>query len=270
MTYSLKCPSLNAIVLGVLLTSNAQANGPSHTECLTAGYCLCISDALQPLITQKVEHFIYLLRQAHAGNKIAVYTSVPLSTGSGSYFGTNREVATNIAAHLESRFGAGRIWVLSPATPEADLPRPTATQADYMYMWSQVIFGAEKASNGFDLIYFAGPRDFSRYFHLTGQDDLANLDSYFKNRQASDADFAKLIEAGKMSLNDFETYYGLRASVSFSVGAHDEWNIVQKINDARRTSKGVLSQLPMLFDGEALPIAAYEEAVVNGNVGACK
>jgi hypothetical protein len=239
----------------------------THTECVTPGYCLCITNELQGLIQGKIQHFLDQIRKAHSDGKFVIYTSVPLSTGNGSYFGTNKGVADGLADELTQRFGA--VWVLNPSTPDADLPRDKAKQPDYLYLWSEVLFSAEQSAGGFDLIYFSGPRDFARSLKLTGKDDLGVLSKTFKDLQTTDPKFADLVSKGSMTERDFLGYYGFRASVSFSVGAHDEWNIIQKINALRRKSGGVGRQLPIFFDGHALPMPAYEQIVVNGNVAEC-
>jgi hypothetical protein len=42
----------------------------------------------------------------------------------------------------------------------------------------------------------------------------------------------KLKQSVKKS--EFRDYYALRASVSFSFGSHDEWNIARLVNEHRR------------------------------------
>ena len=70
----------------------------------------------------------------------------------------------------------------------------------------------------------------------------------------------------------FRNYYGLRASVNFSLGAHDEWNIAGKINARRRGDArfGVTNQLPTLYDGRAVSSAEAEQAMASGYAGQCK
>ncbi len=70
----------------------------------------------------------------------------------------------------------------------------------------------------------------------------------------------------------FRTYYALKASSAFSKGAHDEWNIIRVINERRRNEQrlGIPDQLPVLFDGRAVPAANSETVVSDGYVGKCK
>jgi hypothetical protein len=69
----------------------------------------------------------------------------------------------------------------------------------------------------------------------------------------------------------FRNYYGLKASVSFSYGSHDEWNIARLLNERRRgaTELGIANQLPMLFDGQAINPGSYEAATAGGDAGRC-
>ena len=75
-----------------------------------------------------------------------------------------------------------------------------------------------------------------------------------------------------MNAAAFRNYYGLRASTSFSAGAHDEWNVIRAVNARRRDDPafGIVSQLPVLFDGRAAFSAEAEQGVAPGNAGACK
>jgi hypothetical protein len=194
---------------------------------------------------------------------------VPLSGSAGAYFALNREVANDIAEGLGKRFGTQSVWILNPATPDADLPK-AASQADYMYLWSRVLYDAEHSNDGVDLVYFAGPSDFARHLRLTGADDLTFLGQYFDHRVKTDPDFADAVKNGKVTRIQFLSYYGFRAGVSFSTGAHDEWNLVTLINQERRAvSGGIIHQLPVVFDGSAIAPPLYDSAVPAGNVGQC-
>ena len=78
------------------------------------------------------------------------------------------------------------------------------------------------------------------------------------------------------SLNtDFRNYYGLRASVSFSLGSHDEWNIIRAINEKRRASKdgeggfGVARQIAVLFNGTGIAPGLFDASTQAGDEGKC-
>jgi len=258
----------------ILSPPSAAADQPSapparHVECLTGNYCLCVTDSLQGKIDEKAKAFRDAIHSAHASNRLAIYMSVPLSGSFGAYFALNREVANDVADRLGKRFGAQSVWVLNPATPDADLP-PEASQADYMYLWSHVLYDAEHAKDGVDLVYFVGPSDFSRHLRLTGADDLTFLGQYFDHRVQTDAAFADAVKNNKVTRVGFLSYYGFRASVAFSAGAHDEWNLAALINQERRLQKnGIIQQLPVFFDGSAVAPSMYDAWVPVGNVGQC-
>lgn len=240
-----------------------------HVECLTGTFCLCVTDSLQAKIDEKAKAFRDALHTAHASNQLAIYMSVPLSGSFGAYFPLNREVANDVADALGKRFGAQSVWVLNPATQDADLP-PEASQADYMYLWAHVLYDAEHAKDGVDLIYFVGPTDFWRHLRLTGSDDLGFLGQYFDHRVQTDPAFADAVRNNKVTRGAFLSYYGFRASVAFSAGAHDEWNLAALINQERRLLKsGIIQQLPVFFDGSAVAPPMYDAGVPAGNVGQC-
>jgi hypothetical protein len=177
------------------------------------------------------------------------YLSIPLSTAGGGYDGVNREVAEQIKERLQARFGSASVWILNPGV-EGSLP-VSASGADYMYMWTQVLEGRGGFGKDFDSIYFAGPSDFAHFFGLTGRGDAERIDIYFDQRIATDADLMRAVDAHKLSKQGFRNYYALRASVAFSKGSHDEWNIAHLLNERRRASGQfeILNQIAILFDG---------------------
>jgi hypothetical protein len=79
------------------------------------------------------------------------------------------------------------------------------------------------------------------------------------------------VKQGTVSKPTFRNYYGLRASVSFSYGSHDEWNIARLLNERRRGSAdfGIAGQLGIMFDGRATTPADFEAADASGDVGRC-
>jgi hypothetical protein len=121
-------------------------------------------------------------------------------------------------------------------------------------------------------VYFAGPSDFASYFGLTGVGDMDKLAGFFEDRLAKDPGLKREVDRGRVSKSTFRNYYSLRASVTFSAGAHDEWNIFRTLNERRRADPkfGVPNQIPMLFDGKAVTMASSETSVMPGSGGACK
>jgi hypothetical protein len=71
----------------------------------------------------------------------------------------------------------------------------------------------------------------------------------------------------------FRDYYGLRASVAYSLGSHDEWDIVRMINEKRRLSDaaaGIAKQMGVFFDGRPAAPGLLETSVATGDVGECR
>jgi hypothetical protein len=205
---------------------------------------------------------------------------VPISTAGGGYFGVNVEVAGHVRADIETRFGADAVWVLNPAAPEAERPPaerkfvdlgPKATGADYMYMWTRILEGPGGLGEDFDFFYFVGPADVARFFGFTGDADMAKVDAYFDRRLAADAGLRGAVDAGSVSKRTFRNYYALRASIAFSYGSHDEWNIAGLVSQRRRGAAplGLAEQLSVFFDGRAVPPSSAEQPVAAGDAGRC-
>jgi hypothetical protein len=175
---------------------------------------------------------------------------------------------------------------------------------DYMRMWTKVLvenaepWGGEaedpdftNSGRHFDAFYFLGPRDVHAFFTQTGVSLTAGIASYFARCDAMDSDFrdyfavdgitwGKSGSAQQTTLRDkwesmrfqFLRFYGLRASVNFSLGSHDEWNILREINIVRRKNteaNGKLDgdvglQLAAYFDGGQVDPASTEIGVSRG------
>jgi len=259
-----------AVGVGLMLSSWAgSAAAANSTECTKIGVCYCINADLKPVIESKIAHFRELAAQHRQAGKAVGYLSVPLSPAGGGYMNLNREVADSAKASIEKRFGADFVWVLNPAMPDADIPKGTG--ADYMLMWTTLLEGRDGFGEDFDFVYFVGPQDFSRVLGLDGISDMAKIDQYFERRLKSDPELEKAAQAG-LTKAAFRKYYALKASIAFSRGAHDEWNVIRIVNERRRSESrfGIANQLPVLFDGRGAPPADSESAVSDGYVGKCK
>jgi hypothetical protein len=118
----------------------------------------------------------------------------------------------------------------------------------------------------FDFFYFTGPADFARFFTLTGTGDADRISAYFDQRLATDPDLMSAVAARKLSKAGFRNYYALRASVAFSFGSHDEWNISHMLNERRRASGdfGIGNQIATMFDGRGVTPGNFEGTVVAG------
>jgi hypothetical protein len=238
------------------------------TECTKIAVCYCVNGDLKEFIDAKVVMFRNVLAAERRAGKAVGYMSVPLSTIGGGFFNVNMEVAAAAKAQLEKRFGSGQVWILNPGVPEANIPNGSG--ADYMLMWTQVLEGKGGLGEDLDFVYFVGPTDFARYFALDGNTDMQKIESFFDRRLATDPDLKKAVDKG-LTRSAFRNYYALKASVTFSKGAHDEWNIIRALNERRRADDrfGIANQLAILFDGNGLPPGGSEGATSDGYAGRC-
>jgi hypothetical protein len=250
-------------VLAVLTVTAARAE--SSTQCTSLGFCYCVNADLRPVMDKHVADIRKAIYAQRALGKAIGYLSIPISTIEGSYVGVNIDTASDVVARLEARMGKDFAWTLNPGAKDWTLPA-NATGADYMFMWASVLEGTDSLGSDFDFVYFVGPSDFAALLKLDGLSDMQKLEAYYDKRAATDPGIAKVDKRA------FRNFYALRASVAFSLGSHDEWNIAKAINERRRSrdqSKGIPGQLAVLFDGHAVPPASYDAAVQPGNVGAC-
>ena len=259
----------------VAIATALPARAANATECTPSGVCYCVNADFKAAVAEKVDFYRKAIAAERAKGKAVGYMSVPLSTTGGGYFNVNREVAARIKERVETRYGVNSVWLLDPTSKDADLPSigsVRAGQGDYLLMWTRILEGAKGLGEDFDFIYLVGPSDFASFFGLTGKEDMDRIAAYFDERLARDEDLKRAVDRGTVNRQSFRNYYALRASVVFSVGAHDEWNVIRGVNQRRRDDKafGVANQLPVMFDGHALASGEYDLAVAGGNAGACK
>jgi hypothetical protein len=271
---------LTGLALSASFTSaQAQTAAPAkvvmNTQCTGIKMCYCVDDDFLPLIDEKVKTLRQMIASEKAKGKAIGYFSVPLSTRAGGYFNLNGEISAAAKERIETRFGKDHAWVLNPAMKEADLTTPSGKfggHGEYMLMWTRVMEGANALGDDLDFVYFAGPTDFASFFGLTGKGDMDVLAKYYEQRLASDPNLKKEVDRGRITPQSFRNYYALRASVAFSNGAHDEWNIVRILNERRRDNEklGTAWQLPVWFDGKAVSAGEFENPIAAGSPGACK
>jgi hypothetical protein len=238
----------------------------SVTACAANGFCYCVNKDLQDAVERNVVRIKQRIAKARALGKAIGYLSIPLSTIGGSYMGVNTKVAELAAKGIEERFGLGAVWMLNPGSKDYALP-DAARGAEYMLMWTKILEGDSGLGQDFDFVYFTGPSDFARFFSLRGHNDMRRIEEYYDKHAKSDPELAKINKA------TFRNYYALRASVSFSYGSHDEWNIVRAVNQKRRDANeksGMPAQLGVMFDGHAAAPGLFDTEVAAGNAGACR
>jgi hypothetical protein len=255
---------LLGVAAALVFGSIGAAQADKVTECTGTGFCYCTNTDLRGAIQQKISDIRAAIAAQHAAGKAVGYLSIPISSVAGSYFGENIKVAAEAKERVEERLGVHAAWLLNTAAKEFSLPA-SATGADYMLMWTNVLEGLDGLGD-FDFVYFVGPSEFSRHFGLDGKADLEKLEAYYDAMAKTDADLKKIDRRA------FRDYYGLRASVAFSLGAHDEWDIVKAINQKRIADAkfGIPKQIGVFFDAAAVQPGALESAVAAGSAGACR
>ena len=263
---------ITAFAASALATTSAHA--AKATECTALKLCFCVNEDFKPLIAEKVKFFRAAIAEQRAKGKAIGYISVPLSTLGGGFFDVNAEVSLAAKKRVESRFGESNVWALNPGSTESELKVGSTfgTNDDYMHMWTQILESPSGMGDDFDFVYFVGPTDFGALFGLDGKGDMDKINSYFDKRLETDAGLKREVTRGRVTKNSFRNYYALKASVSFSNGAHDEWNIFRLLNERRRADAkyGVANQIGVLFDGKPASPVESEQTIAGGVSGACK
>ena len=274
---------LAATVAILALAASAPARAATATACTALDICYCVNADYLGAISANVARVRQLIADNKAKGKAVGYLSVPLSPAGGGSFQINSEAAKFITGEVETGLGLASVYILNPGDEAGDGMKG-ASGADFMYMWTQILEGRSGHGEDFDFFYFAGPTDFSKYFLQAPkgsnepkadrnrvEDYLGKLNDFFDKRVASDPDFRKAVEQGKVTKTGFRNYYGLRASVAFSYGSHDEWNIARLLNERRRgaTAFGIANQLSVFFDGQPVNPGNFESATASGDTGRC-
>ena len=259
-----------ALTAAALVSPQAASAAGLVTACTPLDICYCVNSDYREVIDANVLRVRQLIASNKAQGKAIGYLSIPLSPAGGGSFAVNSEIAAKVAQNVTARFGAKSMWLLNPGAEGGDKMNG-ASGADYMYMWTQILAGRSGLGEDFDFFYFAGPTDFGKYFALTGQGDLERLETWFDARLAQDPAFKKAVDQGDVTKAGFRDYYGLRASVAYSYGSHDEWNIARLINTRRRGAAdyGIANQLAIFFDGQPQSPGAYEIPTAPGDAGRC-
>ena len=228
----------------------AECTPPLVATPTVVGVKFCADPRRSATITERIRTLRAEVRAQRAAGKLIVYASTPISPRGGGNEAVNIAVAASVKARLEKEFGPA-IWVLDPGRyqlPAVD-GRP-AGGGDYMVMWAEVLGGEDGAGRDVDMVHFTGPADMRAYLGC-GRDNVSDCVARHPAAQAI-ADPARR--------QAFIRYYTLRASTAYSTGAHDEWNIVVRINRKR----GVGDQVAMFFDGRPASPAEMETEIAPG------
>ena len=128
-----------------------------------------VHPALDESIDQKIGQLRDQIRlQRHSG-KLTAYVSIPLTARGGGHQSTNQAIAAFVKQRLEAKYGPDRFWALAPGQLDSSLSavgEVKASGGDYMYLWTQVLAGADGRGADFDMVYFVGPGDMSAYFNF--------------------------------------------------------------------------------------------------------
>jgi hypothetical protein len=201
------------------------------------------------------------LRAQRQAGKFTAYLSVPISSRGGGWEATNLEISAFTKQRLEAQSG-GTIWYLNPGEYQiVNVDGKEPDGGEFLWMWTEILAGEEGLGKDFDSVYFLGPTDTAAFFarYQRPGERLPDGIQHYLERQSSD-EFKRAILADPERLLAFRRFYQLRASVHWSKGAHDEWNIFVRLNKKR----GVGEQIPMWYDGRALSPAEMEGEVERG------
>jgi hypothetical protein len=252
----------------VVLSLCALATGVPAEECATpkvvvttvVGMQYCAAPGFDAAIAAQRQVIRGDLRAQRQAGKLIVYASTPISPRGGGSMDVNLEIAASVKARLEKEYGAGA-WVLDPGRYQLpDVAGKPAGGAEYMVMWTAVLAGDDGLGRDFDMFHFTGPLDMRAFFGC-GRDDVTGcLDRWLTARAATDEKLHRAVAADAARRRAFLRYYPLRASSSDSGGAHDEWNILVRIN--RKRSLG--DQVAVFFDGRPASPAEMEAEVSPG------
>ena len=246
------------VAASVVLAAAALATVADAAECkpplaatpTVVGLTFCADPRLSATITERIRKLREEVRAQRRSGKLIVYASTPISPRGGGDMTVNIAVAASVKARLEKEFGSA-VWVLDPGhyqLPEVD-GRP-AGGGDYMVMWTEVLGGEDGAGRDFDMVHFTGPGDMRAFFGC-GRDGVSDCVARHPAAQA-------ITEPARRQA--FVRYYTLRASAAYSTGAHDEWNIVVRINRKR----GIGDQVAVFFDGRPASPAEMETEITPG------
>jgi hypothetical protein len=225
----------------------------------SVGMKYCADPAFEALVAAQVQKIRADVRAARQSGRLVIYASTPISPRGGGLEKVNVEIAASVKTRLEKTYGSGA-WVLDPGVYQLpSVEGKSAGGGEYMVMWTRVLGGDDGLGRDIDMVHFTGPEDMRAFFGCGATDVTGCLDRWLTDRAAGDATLRRAaddVEARRAFLR----YYAMRASAAYSAGAHDEWNIVVRIN--RKRALG--DQIAVFFDGRAVPPAVMETEIVPG------
>ena len=214
---------------------------------------------VQPELVPEIEKLTNIISETiykHKKNgEFIAYLSVPISPRGGGDFKTNVEITKAVAKNIVKQFGS-KLWVLNPS--EYQLPE-IAGGGDYMAIWSDILAGDNGRGDDFDLIYFLGPNDVWSFFSATGEDRIGTIENWLLEKSNTDRNYLEIMDDNKKK-NNFLKFYGIRGSVAYSKGAHDEWNLISFLNSKRPIGENI----SIYFDGKPIEPGDYSDLTEAG------
>ncbi len=263
MTRGLRVAAITALLVTSLTPGGAGAAecAPPRTLATTVlGMSYCVDPAFTATITGRVQAIRQDVRAQRQAGKLVVYASTPISPRGGGNERVNLEIAAAVKTRLEKEFG-GAVWVLDPGAYQmSPLGGRAPGGEEYMLMWTQVLAGDDGTGRDFDMVHFTGPAGMRAFFGCGNDDVTGCIERHARSRALANDEFRRTVVADPGRLAAFVRFYALRASSAYSKGAHDEWNIVLRIN--RRRPLG--EQVAMFFDGRPASPAEMEAEVSPG------
>ena len=241
---------LTAAVAVAAVAHAAECKPPLVVTPTVVGLNFCADPRWRAVVAERIRRLREDVRTQRQSGKLIVYASTPISPRGGGDMAVNVAIAASVKARLEKEFGSA-VWVLDPGRyqlPEVD--GRSAGGGDYMVMWAEVLGGEDGAGRDLDMVHFTGPGDMRAFFGC-GRDSVSDCVARHPAAQA-------ITEPTRRQA--FVRYYTLRASAAYSTGAHDEWNIVVRINRKR----GIGDQVAMFFDGRPASPAEMETEITPG------
>jgi hypothetical protein len=238
----------------------AECAAPKAIVTTAVGIRFCADPAFDPLVTSQIQRIRDDIRAQRKAGKLVVYASTPISPRGGGHVETNLAVAGAVKNRIEKELG-GAVWVLDPGRYQlSDVNGRSPGGAEYMVMWTAVLAGDDGIGRDFDAAHFTGPGDMRAFFGCGREDVSGCIERWIGARAAADPKFRTEVADQPSRRQAFVRYYALRASSAFSTGAHDEWNIVVRINRRRPIGE----QIAVYFDGRPASPAELETEVSPG------
>src|SRR5262245_21746823 len=251
--------ALVLLLSGGTAVSAQSCRAPRAPVDTSVGMKYCADAAFDPIVAAQVQKIRADVRATRQAGRLIVYASTPISPRGGGLEKVNVEIAAAVKTRLEKTLGAGA-WVLDPGAyqlPGVDGKAPGG--GEYMVIWTRVLGGDDGAGRDIDMVHFTGPEDMRGCFGCGAEDVTGCLERWLVSRTAGDAVLRRVADDPE-ARRAFVRYYAMRASAAYSAGAHDEWNIVVRIN--RKRALG--DQVAVFFDGRAVPPSAMETEIAPG------